>query len=182
MGYDVEVSILSRHRERSSANDESQVGMSTVLVVCVGNSLVGDDGVGPAVFEALSSVTLPESVRSELLGVGGISLLEQLEGESLLIVVDAVELGSPTGTIHVLDWDDLPGPTGAPISAHDLGIRDALEIGRRVCPERLPLSVRLVGIEGRGFEPFTPMSPDVEAAVEGACDEVIRLVREALER
>ena len=55
------------------------------LVACVGNSLVGDDAVGCAVFERLQQQSLPEGTRLIELGLGGLSLLEHLAGERALI-------------------------------------------------------------------------------------------------
>ena len=54
-------------------------------------------------------------------------------------------------------------------------------MGRRVCPERLPMHIHLIGIEGGNFEPFTDMSPEVSAAVGAACEAVMRIVGDFLE-
>ncbi len=145
------------------------------LVVCVGNSLVGDDAVGCAVCEILAREPLPCGARLQLLGVGGISLLECLEGESIMIVVDAVQLGDDPGTIHVLDWDELPPAAAGVVSAHGVGLREAIALGRLLSPEAMPRKVLVIGVEGVSFDTIgAPMTPEVASAVEYCAAEVRR--------
>jgi len=145
------------------------------LVVCVGNSLVGDDAAGCAVYELLSREPLPDGARLQLLGVGGISLLECLEGESIMIVVDAVQLGADPGTIHIFDWDELPQAGAGAVSAHGVGLREAIALGRILSPEAMPQKVLLIGIEGASFDTIgAAMTPAVASAVEKCADEVRR--------
>jgi hydrogenase maturation protease len=138
------------------------------LVVCVGNALVGDDAVGCAVHDRLAAAPLPPGVRLELLGLGGLRLLDLLEGEDRLVVVDAVQLGDPPGMVHLLSWDALPPPVTATTS-HGVGLREAIEVGRRLLPGQMPAQAFLVGVEGRVFDAVgEPMTPPVAAAVERA--------------
>ena len=74
-------------------------------------------------------------------------LLDLLAGESQLVVVDAVQLGAPPGTVHRLDWDALPPAQRMPVTSHGLGVRETIEIGRRLYPERMPRQVTLIGID-----------------------------------
>jgi hydrogenase maturation protease len=147
-----------------------------VLVVCVGNALVGDDAAGCAVHDRLADRRLPAGVRLELLGVGGIRLLDLLEGEDALVAVDAVHFGAPPGTVHVLAWDDLPKVSTA-VTSHGIGLREAIEVGRRLSPESMPSRVYLVGIEGRDFDRIGEgMTTAVAAAIEPAARAVLDLV------
>ncbi|MFO0584363.1 MAG: hydrogenase maturation protease [Anaeromyxobacter sp.] len=147
------------------------------LVVCVGNPLVGDDAVGCAVHEALASRPPAPGVQLEFVAVGGLRLLDLLDAQPLLVVVDAVELGAPAGTVHVLPWEALPPPVTATTS-HGVGLRETMEVGAALQPERMPGRAYLVGVEGRSFDALgAPMSPEVAAAVQGAAEEVARLLR-----
>jgi hydrogenase maturation protease len=72
------------------------------IVACFGNVLRADDGVGPAVAQALQSERLPDGVRVLEVGIGGIHLVQELlDGVDLLLIVDAVDLGRPPGTVVV---------------------------------------------------------------------------------
>lgn len=148
-------------------------------MVCLGNSLVGDDRVGPRVHALLEAQGLPPGARARLLGLGGFNLLDELDGEHTLLVVDAVQLGVPPGTVHVLPWDQLP-KAGAAISLHGIGLREAMEVGLALFPERMPARAILVGVEGRCFDQLEgPMAPEVEAGIERAAAEVRRLTAKA---
>ncbi len=142
------------------------------LVVCIGNDLVADDGVGHEIYRQLSKRALPRCVRVCLLGLGGIDLIDRLDGEELLIVVDAVQLGQPVGTVRVLPWDDIPASDLRPVSGHGIGVREAVQVCRQLYPEKAAGTVYLVGVEGGCFN-------EVGA---GLTDAVRRAVPEAVER
>ena len=152
--------------------------MGTALIVCIGNDLAADDGVGHVVYHALVQKNLPEGTRLELLGVGGMDLLEVMEGEDNLVVVDAVQFGAIPGTLHVLDWEHLPCAGPRPVSGHGIGIREAIEVGRRLYPEKSPRQVHLVGIEGKCFDLLgADLSFEVARAVDAAVAEVLHLLQ-----
>lgn len=145
----------------------------STVVVCIGNELVADDAAGYLVYGKLAGI----EARLEYLGVAGIDLLGLLEGETDLVVVDAVQLGAPPGTVHVLDWQELPS-CGQAISGHGVGLRESIEIGRFLFPDRVPERVTLVGIEGRCFNRMREhMTSAVAKAIEPAAAVVRELVR-----
>ncbi len=151
--------------------------MASTLIVCLGNPLAADDGAGHAVCEELRRVSLPKGVRLCFIGLGGIDLLEELAGEERLIVVDAVQLGTAPGTVHVLSWDRLPLRQLRPVSGHGIGIREAIEVGRKLYPDRVPESIFLVGIEGGCFDQLRErLSAEVAAAVFPAVAAVRNLI------
>lgn len=147
-----------------------------VLIVCIGNDLVADDGVGHAIYYELRRRELATTTRLRLLGLGGMAMLGEFEGERLLIVVDAVQFGAQPGTIHVLGWDDLPESTSH-VSCHGIGIREAIEVSQRLYPEKTPEQVYLVGLEGICFDQLGGgLSPEVAANVTAAASVVEELV------
>jgi hydrogenase maturation protease len=148
----------------------------TALVVCIGNDLVADDGVGPAVYQELAGRELPEGAALRLLGLGGMTLLGEFDGEDVLVVVDAVRFGAAPGTIHVLDWDALPR-SASHVSCHGIGIREAVEVSRKLYPDKTPKDVYLVGIEGRHFDLLGEgLSAEVAANVGRAADRIMEII------
>jgi hydrogenase maturation protease len=143
---------------------------SAALVVCIGNELVADDAVGHEVYQRLTAMELPEGTRIEYTGVGGVSLLDRLTGEEeLLIVVDAVQFGAPAGTIHCIPWDHIPSCGNSAISAHGIGLRETMQVGQLLYPEKLPREILLIGIEGRCFNRMKEfMTPETARAVDKA--------------
>ena len=90
--------------------------MSRVLISGMGNVLRRDDGFGVEVARRLvqEGERLPTEhgahVKIIEVGIGGIHLVQELmDGYDVLVVVDAMERGSPPGTVHVLEAevDDL---------------------------------------------------------------------------
>lgn len=148
------------------------------IVVCIGNELVADDAIGHEVHARLSDMALP-GVRLEYCGVGGVALLDLLDGSAAsMVVVDAVCFGAPAGTVHCLDLDALPKAGGNAISAHGIGLRETMEIGRALYPERMPGRITLVGVEGRCFDlPRAHMSSEVAGAAGPAVQQVLSLLR-----
>ncbi len=150
--------------------------MGTALIVCIGNDLAADDGVGHAVYHHLLQTEIPKDTRLVLLGVGGLNLMEELAGEDLLVVVDAVHFNAEPGTVHVLDWEEIPALTQRAVSGHGIGIREAIEVGRRLAPANMPAHIYLVGIEGKCFDELgAGLSKEVAAAVEPAVRKVLQL-------
>ncbi len=140
------------------------------LVVCIGNELIADDAAGYEIYRKLQGMELPGETRVEYSGVGGLSLLDRLTGyERSMIVVDAVQFGAPPGTIHCISWEDLPTCCNTALSAHGIGLKETIDVGKILCPEKLPTNIMLIGIEGRCFNRMRDyMTPETSAALNDA--------------
>jgi len=154
---------------------------ANALIVCIGNELVADDGVGSAIYKALAQRVLPPGVRLLLLGLGGIDLLELMAGERLLIVVDAVQLGGEPGTVVELVWQEVPQLSGRPVSGHGIGLNEAMALGSRLYPERMVAEAWLIGIEGACFDQLGEgLSDAVVGAIEPAVARILDRLRKTL--
>lgn len=151
-----------------------------VLVVCLGNDLVADDAAGCLVHEHLGRAALPEGVRLMLLGIGGIRLLDDLDGEDLLVICDAVRFGAAPGTLHRIDWHDLPSLDSPAVSAHGIGLVEVMRIAEVLFPERLPKRAVLIGVEGGCFDLVGAPTPAVLAAIEPAAALVLETIAQAM--
>jgi hydrogenase maturation protease len=151
--------------------------MTRALVVCVGNRLIGDDAVGPIVFDALLKSILSPSVRLCLLETRGIAVLDEFAAEDLLIVIDAVRFGAEAGTIHRMSREDLQAAARMPVTSHDIALADALSVCALLYPERMPKEVRFIGVEGENFNILgAPLSDAIEKAVPIVVEEVLGLL------
>jgi len=143
------------------------------IIICIGNELVADDAVGFEIYNRLANC----DARREFCSVGGIDMLPLLDGESDMIVVDAVQLGSEPGTVHVVPWDSLSCSSSA-ISSHGLGLRETIEIGEILYPGTMPERITLVGIEGRCFDRTREyMTCEVQAAIGTAVNAIEELIK-----
>ncbi len=142
------------------------------IIICIGNELIADDAVGFEIFNRLAG----SNARLEYCSVGGIDMLPLLEGETDMIVVDAVQFGAEPGTIHVIPWNELPGSSSA-ISVHGLGLRETIEIGSILYPQSMPERITLVGIEGRCFNLTREyMTSEVQTAIDSAVTMIEEIV------
>jgi len=98
-----------------------------ILVLGIGNTLLGDEGVGVAVIDHLNAKGgIPADVDLLDGGTGSMVLLEPMREARRMILVDATADGSPPGTIQRLVpkfSTDFP-PS---LTAHDIGLRDLLD-------------------------------------------------------
>lgn len=154
------------------------------LVAGVGNPLRGDDGFGPAVIRALENeARLPQEVTAVDVGIGGVGLVPELmSGYTMLVLVDALDLGDEPGTVWVLE----SGPPPPPGSRDRAGRSVTTRLRGRV-PERvfiaadalgvLPTRIRIVGCQPACTqEPTLDLSPPVRAAIGEATTLIRRLV------
>jgi hydrogenase maturation protease len=156
----------------------------TTLVAGLGNPILGDDGVGWRVAEAVSDAILAaggcaEDVEVECFALGGLSLMEHLIGYEKVIIIDSIQTrdGTP-GQVYRLALEDLPDfSTGHTTAAHDTSLQTAMRLGRTMGVD-LPDDVSLVGIEARHVYDFSEeLSPSIAAAV----PEAVRAVLETLQ-
>jgi hydrogenase maturation protease len=82
-----------------------------ILVAGVGNIFLGDDGFGVAVAQRLALRSLPPGVTVADFGIRGIHLAyELLEGYDALVLIDAMSLGEPPGTLAMVEPTDVVPP------------------------------------------------------------------------
>ena len=98
-----------------------------ILVLGIGNILLGDEGVGVAVVEHLKTQPdLPPDVDFLDGGTGSLVLLEPMLEARRIILVDATADGSPPGTIQrIVPRFSTDFPPS--LTAHDIGLRDLLD-------------------------------------------------------
>jgi hydrogenase maturation protease len=98
-----------------------------VLVLGIGNILMGDEGVGVCVVRHLEGMELPSNVDCLDGGVSGLTLLEPMQLARLVIIIDATVDGQPLGTVRRLRprfSKDYPRT----LTAHDIGLKDLLDV------------------------------------------------------
>jgi hydrogenase maturation protease len=81
-----------------------------LLVAGIGNIFQTDDGFGVEVAARLAGLDPIPGVRFEDFGIRGVHLAyELLEGYDALILIDAVPMNEPPGTLAVIEPDAVPG-------------------------------------------------------------------------
>lgn len=141
-----------------------------LLVLGVGNLLVGDEGVGVHALRALEAEAWPAHVRLVDGGTGGFQLLELLRSHSRIILIDATRDGAPPGTVSQFRArvaTDFPPALGA----HEIGLRDLIAAATLLGP--LP-DIEVITVS---VAELKPMTLELSAPVAAALPEVARRVR-----
>jgi hydrogenase maturation protease len=140
------------------------------LVLGLGNLVHSDDGVG---IHAIQRLQRDEKVPPEVVlmdgGTQGLSLLPHISGFERLLVIDAVDVGQPPGTLIRLEGDAIEKLPGKP-SVHQLGFAD-LMITLKLLGDS-PEEVIVIGVQPQSTE----WSVELTAPVRESLDELIALV------
>ncbi len=146
------------------------------LVLCLGNDVLTDDGVGWAVARALQDDPgMPADVEIRRSALSGFYLLDELTGYDEAVVVDAVKTGCHApGTVLSFPFEALRSAEGP--SPHAAGLPTVIRLGRQAGVP-LPGRIHVVAVEVADMETIGEgLTPDVAAAV----PEAARAARAAL--
>jgi hydrogenase maturation protease len=97
-----------------------------VLILGIGNVLLGDEGVGVHVIRELEKDVLPSHIKLLDGGTGGFHLLSWIQDHKKIIMIDATLDGNPPGNIDIIHpkfSSDFPRT----LSSHDIGLKDLIE-------------------------------------------------------
>ena len=152
------------------------------LVVGLGNPILTDDGVGVkvayAVEEALGP-NIPENVDITEASVGGLRLMELVEGYGRVILIDAIMTTKHDfGTIHRLTLDDLRKitPTAHSASAHDTSLVTALDAAEQM-GMKMPADFEIIAVEVENVMDFSDEpTPAVDAAIPKVAEMVLEML------
>jgi hydrogenase maturation protease len=136
---------------------------ANTIVLGLGNLIRSDDGVG---IHAVQQLRSNPQVRDDVLvldgGTLGLDLLTYVSGARRLLVLDAVDVGVPAGTVVRIKAQELESLPGGG-SVHLLGLADLLA-AVRITGQSIE-EVILLGVQPENTEWGTSLSPPVAAAL-----------------
>jgi hydrogenase maturation protease len=152
------------------------------LILGLGNTLLGDEGIGVHAIEYLrnyirhSAPDLEEQV--ELLDGGTLSftLAAAIEDSAQLIVIDATNLDAAPGTVRVFESDEMDAflGTGKRSSVHEVSLLDLMAVA--ALSGHLPEQRALIGIQPENIDWSDTPTPVVCNAIPAVCNHFIELV------
>ena len=118
------------------------------LVLGIGNTIMGDDGVGISVARMVKDRTRPGTdLQFKELGVSGFKLVEEILGYDEVIIVDSyASTEADTGQIREFSPEDFED-TLHPSSPHGANFSTALELYRNLQPDKIPKKIRIFTID-----------------------------------
>lgn len=155
--------------------DEFHSDGNDVLVLGIGNYLMGDEGVGVHFINRIDPTKFPDKISFIDGGTGGFTLIPYIENHRKVIIIDATMDGKEEGTIALLKpkfSNDFP----VALSGHNFGLKDMVEILTMF--DTMP-EIYLYTITISKMEPmFMQLSPKVDAAIAKVMEQVIQLTTE----
>jgi hydrogenase maturation protease len=150
-----------------------------VLIACVGNIFLGDDGFGVEVARSLSKRQLPEGVSVKDYGIRGFDLAYALlDPWDLVIIVDTLSRGEAAGTLYVIE-PELNGPASAKTDLNPHGMDPVRVLSLAATMGTISAQVLVVGCEPHDFgdelEGRMGLSSPIQDVVEAACDMILDL-------
>jgi hydrogenase maturation protease len=178
----------------STSPTESTNKPKRVLIACIGNIFLGDDGFGVEVARRLISRTTkpyPAGVEVVDFGIRGIDLAYALlDDYDTLVLVDAVPRGGSPGTLYLIE----PNLTGMSPEKGAIAGRVALD-NHSMDPVKVlsyartlgakPIHTLLVGCEPSrvlGGEDDAEMQMGLSAPVQAAVDEAVKMIDSLIEK
>ena len=160
------MNLLSQSDGKSPSDEE-------ILILGIGNVLLGDEGIGIHAVRMLETRTFPDNIKILDGGTGGFHLLALFQQYKKIIMIDATLDNHVPGTVSLLRPKyavDFPQT----LSAHDIGLRDLVNSSALLgfLPE-----IELITVS---ISPDQPLSMDLSAEVTGSLDKIGKMVNELI--
>lgn len=151
----------------------------SILILGVGNYLMGDEGIGVHIIQEMANLKLPEYLDILDGGTGGFLLLSCFQVYPVVIFIDATMDGKDEGTISLIRPNfasDFP----TALSVHDVGLKDMIEAVYLM--DIIP-DIHLITVSIKEIEPMTIALHDgVKNAIPHVIQEVLQLSKKLHEK
>lgn len=145
---------------------------NSILIMGVGNYLMGDEGIGVHLIQKMAKMDLPSYVDILDGGTGGFLLLNYFEAYKTIIFIDATMDGKEEGTISLIRpkfASDFPSA----LSVHDVGLKDMIEAVYLM--EQVP-DIYLYTVTIKQIDPMTiGLNENVQAAMPKLIENILNL-------
>jgi hydrogenase maturation protease len=151
--------------------------MKPVVVLGLGNPLMGDEGIGPYLVDRLtrSAGTHPSADFVDA-GTGGLSVLHYMAGRRKAVLVDCAFMDEQSGAIRRFTPEEVRSvKVLAHQSLHETDLMRVIDVARRL--EQAPEEIVIFGIQPERIEPGQGLS----SALTERTDEYLSLILRELE-
>jgi hydrogenase maturation protease len=147
--------------------------LKPLLILCLGNEILSDDGFGPEVAKRLvESGDFADQAEVIFAPLAGFQLLEHLAGRHKVLIVDTIITGKvEAGTIKLYPAGVFT-PSQHLNSSHQINLPTALELGRQMGME-MPQVIDVLTVEAQDVTTLCEeLTPEVRLAVTEAVAEI----------
>lgn len=149
--------------------------LKPLLILCLGNEIISDDGFGPEIARQLTlHSNLLEHTEVIFAPIAGFHLIDLLAGREKVLIIDTIRTGKAApGTLYNFPACELAPSHNLTIS-HQISLPIALELGKRI-GAKMPRVLDLIAVEAEDLETIREeLTPSVRAAI----DKAIELIKE----
>jgi hydrogenase maturation protease len=152
---------------------------NNLAIIGIGNEIMGDDGIGPAILRTLSRESLPEEIDLIDGGTGGMSLLHTMKDYDRVVFIDSGDFGGIPGEIKVFTPDVAHSVKKMRrYSLHEADLMEIIRLSQRV--GEAPEIIIVIIIQPKKIEMNTSLSPELAAAVHRGAKEVISQMKKIM--
>jgi len=151
-----------------------------ILIHGIGNEILSDDGIGPKLVKRLKGNLSTEDIDFETAFIGGLEILESIQGYHTVIFIDAIKTrdGIP-GTVYQLSPENF-NTTIHLSSIHDVSFLTSVALGKKLGLD-MPQFIHIIAVEiveDRIFD--DNFSPKIQEKYEEIFNEVKRITERIL--
>jgi len=145
-----------------------------IIIIGIGNVILGDDGIGIQIARALRTEINPSSdLHIDEAQTGGMNLLDCIRGFDKAILIDAVCLTEMAhGQIRRFDVHDIE--TVHSCNPHDLSLKEAIDLSRKIGDDALPDTITIIGVNLKQIP--TEFSERISPEIQKVIPEVVGMV------
>jgi len=150
-----------------------------VLVLCLGNEILSDDGFGPEVARRLQKENQVDLAADVIFApIAGFQLLDLLADRKRVLVVDTIRTGTAeVGTLHHFPAGVLT-PSHGLISSHQISLPTAIELGKRLSLN-MPDVIEVMAVEAQDLE---TLSEELTLPIRSAVEKALIFIHEWIRR
>lgn len=153
--------------------------MKAPLIVCLGNPMMGDDGIGWHLFRHLTNTAaVPEDWEVIFAGTDLFPSASAMVGRRLVVLLDAIEGPPPPGIVEWVDLEQLQldGPHGG---AHQFPVMDSLRLLQLTEEGLADVRFVLLGVRVGEVRFGLDLSAELSARIPQIAHKLIRLMMES---
>ena len=142
-----------------------------ILIIGMGNLIYRDEGIGVHIIQEMEKMELPSHIELLDIGTSTMDLISYLKEVKKLIVIDAMRAGGKPGTIYKCKPEDLLPKDEGPISLHEIGLLETLNMTKKLGME---IQTVIVGIEPEIMEWGTELTEAVKNKIPMIIEAVLK--------
>jgi hydrogenase maturation protease len=152
-----------------------------ILVACIGNLFLGDDGFGVEAARALTAAGMGPDVMVVDYGIRGLDLAyAMIEDWRAVVLVDAIQRGGSAGTLYLLQPGERNKGEGVGLDPHSMAPASVLAMARS--QGEVTAEIFIVGCEPLDFGDELEGRMGLSEPVMTAIPEAVAMVRDLVER